>query len=287
MAEIKQSEKLMIEKILGMDSGYVLNFSNHSFQEFIFNLTKIDIYQSKFETYGDSKAKRLRVFWQLESNLNVGKIIKELIECWRTQKLINNNPIDDNEDLLAKECLKIANRLLGVKNETITINDFLNKEFKEISLYKLNIDNAVTEILNKRLVEINNNIQNDAPLSVIIMCGSVLEGILLGVATSKMREFNESNSSPKNKETGKVLPFYEWTLSNFIDVAHSIGIIGLDVKKYSHSLRDFRNYIHPYQQMNSGFNPDIDTAKISWQVLKAGITDLTKSINNQPNRANT
>lgn len=285
MAEIKQSEKLMIEKILGMDSGYVLNFSNPSFQEFIFNLTKIDIYHSKFEIYGDSKAKRLRVFWQLESNQNVGKIIKELIECWRTQKLINNNPIENNEELLAKECLKIANRLLGVKteevnNEATTINDFLNKEFKEISLYKLNIDNTVTEILNKRLAEINKNIQNDAPLSVIIMCGSVLEGILLGVATSKMKEFNQSNCSPKHKETGKVLPFHDWTLSNFIDVAHSIGIIGLDVKKYSHSLRDFRNYIHPYQQMSSGFNPDIDTAKISWQVLKAGITDLTKNINN-------
>lgn len=285
MAEIKQSEKLIIEKILGMDSGYVLNFSNPSFQEFIFNLTKIDIYQSKFEIYGDSKAKRLRAFWQLESNLNVGKIIKELIECWRTQKLINNNTIDSNEELLAKECLKIVNRLLGVKtqdlkNEATTINDFLNKEFNEISLHKLNIDSTVTEILNKRLIEINKNIQNGAPLSAILMCGSVLEGILLGVATSKMKEFNQSNSSPKDKETGKVLQFHEWTLSNFIDVAHSIGIIGLDVKKYSHSLRDFRNYIHPYQQMSSGFNPDIDTAKISWQVLKAGITDLTKNVNN-------
>lgn len=110
------------------------------------------------------------------------------------------------------------------------------------------------------------------------MCGSVLEGILLGVATSKMREFNQSNSSPKNKEN-KVLPFHEWTLSNFIDVAHNIGLLGLDVKKYSHCLRDFRNYIHPYQQMSSGFNPDIDTAKISWQVLKASITDLTKNVN--------
>ncbi|MFV8345026.1 hypothetical protein [Flavobacterium sp. ZB4P13] len=236
MAEIKQSEKLMIEKILGMDSGYVLSFSNTSFQEIIFNLTKIDIYQSKFEIYGDSKAKRLRAFWQLESNINVGNVIKELIECWKTQKLLNNHQIENNEDLLAKECMKIANRLLGVKNEeikneTTTINEFLNKEFKEISLYKLNIDNTVTEILNKRLIEINKSIQNEAPLSVIIMCGSVLEGILLGVATSKMREFNQSNSSPKNKETGKVLPFHDWTLSNFIDVSHSIGILGLDVKK--------------------------------------------------------
>jgi hypothetical protein len=284
MAEIKQSEKLMLEKLLGMSGGYVLNFSNDSFHQFILDTTKINIYQNKYAEKGSSKAKLLRAFWQLESDMIVGKVIKELIECWKTEKVLNNNEIEKNEDILAKECLKISNRLLGVKSEEIkkepsTINEFLNKEFKEISLYKLNIDSTVTEILNKRLIEINKSIQNESPLSVIIMCGSVLEGLLLGVATSKMKEFNQSTSSPKNKETGKVLPFHNWTLSNFIDVAHSIGILGLDVKKFSHSLRDFRNYIHPYEQMSSGFNPDIDTAKISWQVLKAGISDLTKNIN--------
>ena len=67
-------------------------------------------------------------------------------------------------------------------------------------------------------------------------------------------------------------------MSNFIDVSHKLGFLGLDVKKYSHSLRDFRNYIHPYQQMASRFNPDIETAKISWQVLKAAIIDLSKNV---------
>lgn len=40
-------------------------------------------------------------------------------------------------------------------------------------------------------------------------------------------------------------------------------------------LRDFRNYIHPYEQWSSGFNPDEHTALISWQVLKAAIHDLS------------
>ena len=101
--------------------------------------------------------------------------------------------------------------------------------------------------------------------------------MLLGVAIKNIKDFNQSTSSPKNKETGKVLLFQEWSLSNLIDVAYSVGFIGLDVKKFSHSLRDFRNYIHPYQQMSSSFTPDIDTAKISWQVLQAAISDLTKT----------
>lgn len=93
-----------------------------------------------------------------------------------------------------------------------------------------------------------------------------------------MMEFNKCEISPKNRKTQKVLAFNEWSLANFIDVSYKLGLIGLDVKKYSHSLRDFRNYIHPYQQMASGFNPDIETAKISWQVLKAAITDLSKRL---------
>lgn len=282
MADIKQSEKSMFEKILGMSGGYVLDFSNSSFQEFVRSVSNVDIYQNKFEIYGDSKAKRLRAFWQLESNVTVGKLLKELLTCWETNNLLKSISIEDERPLY-NACLKVVNRLLGIRDESSnsgqTIDDFLNKDFKEISLDKLNIDTVVAEILMSRLTEINKSIQSGAALSVVIMCGSVMEGLLLGVASSKMKDFNTSNVSPKDKVTGKVYQFHEWTLSNFIDVAHDLGLLGLDVKKYSHSLRDFRNYIHPYQQMSSRFNPDIETAKISWQVLKAAITDLTKRLN--------
>lgn len=88
------------------------------------------------------------------------------------------------------------------------------------------------------------------------------------------KEFNQAKSSPKDK-SGKVKQLQEWTLSNFIDTAHEIGLLAEDVRKYSHSLRDFRNYIHPYEQMSSSFDPDIHTAKISWQVLKAALFQLT------------
>ena len=86
------------------------------------------------------------------------------------------------------------------------------------------------------------------------LCGNILEGILLGVAKENPKQFNQSSVCPKHKETDKVKQFHEWSLNNFVEVAHDIGFIGLDVKTYSHSLRDFRNYIHPYEQMSSGFN---------------------------------
>lgn len=283
MASLKQTDILILEKLFEMGGGYVLNFSNTSFQQFIFNVCKLDIYDSKYAVYGESKAKRLRMFWQVESDKTVGILINEILAYWKTNRKINALEINKNEALVFNDCLRIANRLRGVVDKTnssyssdTTEDEFLKREYKNITLDKLGIDNAVIEILKGRLLEVQKGLKNESSLSVVILCGSVLEGILLGIALKNMKEFNQSPSSPKDKDSGKVLPFQDWTLSNFIDVAYSIGMLGLDVRKFSHSLRDFRNYIHPYLQMSSGFTPDIDTAKISWQVLQAAISDLTK-----------
>ena len=158
-------------------------------------------------------------------------------------------------------------------------DDFLNKEFNEVSIDKLGLDGIITDTLNIRFDEIKKCLNVKAPMAVIFLSGSSLEGILLGIALKYPKEFNQSKSSPKEKE-GKVKPFHEWTLNNFIDTAHEVGLIKEDVKKFSHSLRDFRNYIHPYEQVSAKFNPDEHTAKICWQVLKAAVYQLS---NNKPN----
>jgi hypothetical protein len=139
---------------------------------------------------------------------------------------------------------------------------------------KLGLDEAITETLRIRFDEIKKSLKSKASLSVIFLSGSSLEGILLGIAMKYPKEFNQARCSPKDKE-GKVRSYHEWTLSNFIDTAHEIGLIKEDVKKFSHSLRDFRNYIHPYEQVSSRFNPDEHTARICWQVLKAAIFQLS------------
>ncbi|MBN1180886.1 MAG: hypothetical protein JXB49_01275 [Bacteroidales bacterium] len=155
-------------------------------------------------------------------------------------------------------------------------DDFLNKEFSEISLEKIGLDGIITETLKSRFEEIKKCLSANAPLSVIFLGGSTLEGILLGIALKHPQEFNKSEASPKDKN-GKVKQFPDWTLSNYIDVAYDLGFLLEDVKKFSHSLRDFRNYIHPYAQVSSGFSPDKHTAAICWQVLKAAIYQLSKN----------
>jgi hypothetical protein len=154
-------------------------------------------------------------------------------------------------------------------------DEFLKREFSEISLEKIGLDGVITETLKFRFEEMKRCLSANAPLSVIFLAGSTLEGILLGIALKYPKEFNQSKISPKDQD-GKVKKIPDWTLSNFIDVAHDVGFLMEDVRKFSHSLRDFRNYIHPYAQVSTGFNPDKHTAAICWQVLKAAICQLTK-----------
>ncbi|HPW30461.1 MAG TPA: hypothetical protein PLL01_13815, partial [Rhodoferax sp.] len=100
------------------------------------------------------------------------------------------------------------------------------------------------------------------------------EGLLLDAATKNSQQFNQAVSAPKDK-SNNTRQFHEWSLDSLINVAHEVGLLSLDIKKHSHSLKDFRNYIHPRQQAVQHFRPDSHTAKISWQVLQAAIANLS------------
>jgi hypothetical protein len=218
----------------------------------------------------------LRALWDKESDRLIGKLLSDLVECWRTQTLLDGSQLSDAHKRLAEDCELIACRMLGkAVQKPITEDQFLRKEFEELSIKALKIDSVITGILEQRLDEIKKCLNAKASLAVIFLAGSTLEGLLLSVAAKDPRSFNQASASPKDKE-GKVFQLHEWSLKDLIDVACEVGLLGLDVKKFSHSLRDFRNYIHPYQQMVSRFDPDEHTAKICWQVLRAAIADLSK-----------
>ena len=74
--------------------------------------------------------------------------------------------------------------------------------------------------------------------------------------------------------SGSPKRFYEWTLAQLIKIACEVGILKIDIKKFSHGSHDFRIYIHPYEQMTSGFIPDEHTAKVSFQVFTAALANL-------------
>lgn len=164
------------------------------------------------------------------------------------------------------------------RNETckkeLTEQEFLSIEFN-IDIDKLHLSERIIEIIRHRIDEIKLGIGANLPLATIILIGSTLEGILLDVALKYPHKFNTAKSTPMDNKTGKPRNFPDWTLKDFIDVAKEVGLIKEDVKKFSHVIREFRNYIHPYEQMSRSFEPDLNTAKICFQVLKAAIYQIS------------
>ena len=272
MSTLKMAEKGCFEDLFGMASGYVLDFSNRTFAEFFRESVRLDIYQDKYAIGGDSKARRLRAFLETEEDAVVGKVLAELLEYWRYK---TPQP-DAKATALAEQANRVVERLLGRQvQHGNSGEEFLRQNFGSLSLQKIPTASMLAPILESRFAEAVRCLNANSPLAVIFHCGGILEGLLLGVASANPQQFNQASNSPKDKED-KVKQFHEWTLAEFIDVACELGYLKLDVKKFSHSLREFRNYIHPYQQMSSRFNPDKHTAEICLQVLKAAIASLSK-----------
>jgi hypothetical protein len=68
MADLSGAEKRKLEKLFGMSSGYVLDFSNRTFEEFVDEHTGRKIYEPVYMIGSGSKANCLRGFWAHESN---------------------------------------------------------------------------------------------------------------------------------------------------------------------------------------------------------------------------
>ena len=83
MSSLTDIEKKYLETLFEMNTGYVLDFTDRTFYDFIKNITGIDIHAIKYNIYGSSKAKKLRAFWQTESDAVNGRVLNALLERYK------------------------------------------------------------------------------------------------------------------------------------------------------------------------------------------------------------
>lgn len=150
MSDINFKEKKFLERLLEMEKGYVLDFSNKTMHEFIMDTLDVDIYHDRYSFKGDSKANRLRAFWEIESNYHVGLLLENLLDYWLTQIHTGERDYDYTDENLHKECLKIVERLKSggpVENlESIKPNS-KNESFEKLAKsIKQSINNNEPEV---------------------------------------------------------------------------------------------------------------------------------------------
>ena len=105
MSDLTFIERKTLENLFQMDGGYVLDFSNRTFQEFVADAVRKDIEDQKYNYLSCSKANRLRQFWNIEPNHIVGLLVRKMVDYASTLDKINQSLIPEGS--------KIADRLLS------------------------------------------------------------------------------------------------------------------------------------------------------------------------------
>jgi len=132
MANLSFSDKQLIESVFGMSSGFLINFSNREFEEFMSDVVQYSIY-AKYP--GLSKAKMFREFLKDESETYVGKAIVLLINHMNDNNLI---PADKKEK--ADKLYELGKKLLGksktqsaIKKENQNTKQTLNVDYESFN----------------------------------------------------------------------------------------------------------------------------------------------------------
>lgn len=118
MQNIKMSEMRVIDRVLEMDSGYVLDFSDRTIANFFLDELNIDFGDPRFAVNGTSKAKRLRTFLQVVDRATAARTLRELLK-YRKEMYENSSRVDqlpNAEGML----LAVINRLEGKVADAVT-----------------------------------------------------------------------------------------------------------------------------------------------------------------------
>lgn len=112
MSSLTSIEKRYFNDLFAMGSGYVISqeaYNNTTFAEFFRECVKVHIDDAKYAFNGTAKAKRLRAFWEIESDQITGKVLEALLEVWGYE---NPDPDTKSKEGYNKAKKAIA-RLLG------------------------------------------------------------------------------------------------------------------------------------------------------------------------------
>lgn len=117
-----------------------------------------------------------------------------------------------------------------------------------------------------------------ASKSCVILCGGILEGMLLDVTLQNNEEacraYQELKLGSHHAEPER------WNLAELVEVAKRLEILHSGTAHLSHGLREYRNLIHPARQVRSQIKITENEASIALGVIRTSINELSRSPKN-------
>ena len=142
-------------------------------------------------------------------------------------------------------------------------------------------DDVWIKVLRARWDEAERCIAADAPVMAIVALGSILEGALRATADRFPREANQADKAPKDAASGRAKPFRDWTFFDFIQVAQELGWIGNDTTRLGQAVREYRNLVHPAEQVKAGEFPTQGSARVCREAVLTSLKNLIEWIETQ------
>jgi len=103
MNSLTHIEKQKLERELRMDGGYVLDFSNRTFEELFRDVVGVPIYDTRYALGSGSKANRMRAFWQVATDDQLRALFQGILEGW---DLYSRAPMSEASRALLQRTIK-------------------------------------------------------------------------------------------------------------------------------------------------------------------------------------
>ena len=231
--ELNRSEKRVIDQILDMEEGYVLDFSNRTIEEFFEDEFGIQFYDQRYSINGDSKAKRLRTILGSHQGSQASQILKTLWEYRTTLPLYQGQQNAASEEALKNAYLGIVSKLKG------TTNTFDKSAFQAFEK---------SDTLHELLASIERDMRDDAPQAAIdrlhLFCVKRFSNLL------EKRGQTPNHSEPLNSLVGRYCKELE-SEQRISDMSRSFIKYSIAVFEKFNDVRNNRSLAHDNQLLEA------------------------------------
>lgn len=135
MSSLTHIDKLKLESELGMATGYVLRFSNRTFDDFFREVVGVEIYGPNYDdSSSGSKANRMRTFWRVAADVQVIALLEGLMRGW---DVYSDSPMPASAQNLFREILARLGSSKSVPQKAEPIDPPVEENTAKALIYQL------------------------------------------------------------------------------------------------------------------------------------------------------
>jgi hypothetical protein len=138
-------------------------------------------------------------------------------------------------------------------------------------------DEKLKSIAERDNAELKKVVAVEAVKSRFLLMGSLLETLLMDALLPLAQKAHATEKASNYFRKRKSDSIDRWPLSLLIDVSVELDIVERAVKQLSHSVREFRNLIHPGHERRVGYKVRAKEADILERILYLVATDLEEA----------